>query len=211
MKQIYFDDITEDQIKECNLELNKTDLKEAAYFLGPKPMGASISKIDNGYLTIIDKDTNEFVGIMSGEDQGHRTVSHALYIFEKYRKKGYGAAAIIKYLDQQFGYTEAVKSRICIYDGNEPSRLLHQKLGYSVEAVLRDYLRVNGKLNGLMYLVVKPKDFKAASKKYKEMQAMEEENKALALTRNKKRKDLAKFIKENKITKHDIERVMKDE
>ena len=208
MKSVYFGKIQPEHVIIIDKELSRSS-NESLFYLGPRPLGTCYGEIiEENNFSIYDLETNEFIGIGGLGPDGYNTIQHSLYICKDQRRKGYGAAVIIKILKEQFETTPAERSRIIVYESNEASLDLHQKMGYATEAALRNYIMIDGKLCSLYYLVVDKKEHEKAVKQYITMEKVKAENKDLAIARAAGDEALKKVIKDHDISEHQIERVL---
>jgi RimJ/RimL family protein N-acetyltransferase len=108
--------------------------------------------IENGALVggIATHDCDSRVGI----------VSYGLSVMDEFRGKGYASEAICLVLRYYFQELRYQKANVSVYDINEPSKRLHESLGFQVEARLRRSVFTRGELSDLLLFGMTVEEFR---------------------------------------------------
>lgn len=98
---------------------------------------------------VIESLDGEVVGSISTHacDRRAGTFSYGLNVRPRHRRKGYAAEAITLLLRYYFHELRYQKANATVYSFNEPSILLHEKLGFTREGCLRRMVYTEGQFH----------------------------------------------------------------
>ena len=99
-------------------------------------------------------------------DSRNGTFKYGLGIFRDHWKKGYGTDAVMVILRYYFEELRYQKVTAPIYDFNEGSTVLHEKIGFKQEGRLRRMIYTNGDYHDELIYGLTNQEFKEISKKY---------------------------------------------
>ena len=107
------------------------------------------------------------VGFVYGHNHSPRdlTIRFSLYVLNEYRSCGIGAVAAFKYVKFLFKTLPVRKVYITVFGCNKVSLENNLQAGFVEEAVLKDYIFVNGEFCDLHYLSVSRERFLELCKK----------------------------------------------
>lgn len=91
-------------------------------------------------------DSGELVGGIATHNAIPRIgiVSYGLHVFAEHRGKGYASEAICLVLRYYFQERRYQKANVGVYAINEPSRRLHERLGFTLEGTIRRSVYTGG-------------------------------------------------------------------
>lgn len=101
----------------------------------------------SGYAWVVtDKQRKAFMGVFSLYyiHPKHKRCETGYWLFPEYWGKGYAYEALKAIIQYAFGSLEIHRIAAEVESGNTGSRVLLEKLGFSREAVLRDFEQKNG-------------------------------------------------------------------
>lgn len=110
------------------------------------------------FFFVIENKAGKQVGSISSNtvNKIDGTFRYGIGIIESARQKGYAKEAIIILLNYFFNELRYNKVNACVYEFNEPSKILHEKLGFKKEGELRQVKYTDGKYwNELIYGMTK--------------------------------------------------------
>ncbi len=105
----------------------------------------------------------ELVGTINTMDANPRcgTFSYGLAIFRPHWRRGYASDAIRIVLRYYFEELRYQKCTVSVYDFNEPSLRLHERLGFQVEGRLRRMIYTAGRFHNEIKLGITAEEFAA--------------------------------------------------
>ena len=107
-------------------------------------------------------ETGELVGGIATHDCDPRSglVSYGLWVFDGHRGQGFAKEAICLVLRYYFQELRYQKANVAVYDINEPSKRLHEALGFQVEARLRRSVYTKGEFSDLLWFGMTVEEFR---------------------------------------------------
>ncbi len=120
----------------------------------------STSNDDHAFFAIQNLD-GELVGSISSHSCNlrHGTFSYGLGIFRNHWRRGYAQDAIRILLRQFFEERGYRKANAMVYDFNEPSIKLHQRLGFQMEGRHRDMIFTGGEYHDEIHFGITRDEF----------------------------------------------------
>lgn len=113
-------------------------------------------------------DRGELVGGIATHDCDPRVgiVSYGLHVFAEHRGKGYAREAICLVLRYYFQELRYHKANIPVYEINEASKRLHEKLGFQLEGRIRNSVFTRGEFSDLLWYGMTVEEFHALHPEY---------------------------------------------
>lgn len=116
------------------------------------------------YLIILEKKTNQAIGMTLLENISHRNQNAiwGIYIGEtQYRKRIYALEATMLIIDYGFNYLNLQKIYGNTLVNNEKGRRFHKKAGFTEEAVFKNHNYVNGEYTDLIWISLFKNDWES--------------------------------------------------
>lgn len=115
-----------------------------------------------------DTETGELVGGIAAHAVDARIgiVGYGVWVFEGHRGKRYASEAICLVLRYYFQELRFQKANVTVYDINEPSKRLHESLGFQREAQLRRSVFTNGEYSDLLTYGMTVEEFRERHSDY---------------------------------------------
>ncbi|HST89189.1 MAG TPA: GNAT family protein [Ktedonobacterales bacterium] len=117
---------------------------------------------DAYHFEIVDRD-----GALAGAiathacDPRNGTFTYGVAVRAEHRRKGYAAAAIALVLRYYFRELRYQKVTVQVYDFNEPSQRLHERLGFQREGQLRRMIYTSGRHHDVLVYGLTAEEFAA--------------------------------------------------
>jgi RimJ/RimL family protein N-acetyltransferase len=107
---------------------------------------AAQGPVDDNFRFAVETLAGELVGTLNTHDcdRRHGTFGYGVAIGAEYRRQGYAAEAITLVLRYFFRELRYQKVNVHVYDFNEPSTRLHERLGFRLEGRLRRMIYTGG-------------------------------------------------------------------
>jgi RimJ/RimL family protein N-acetyltransferase len=93
-------------------------------------------------------------------------VSHGLHVFAEHRGKAYAREAICLVLRYYFQELRYQKANVPVYDINDASKRLHQKLGFQLEGRIRSSVYTRGEFSDLLWYGITVEEFRTLHPDY---------------------------------------------
>ena len=111
---------------------------------------------------VIENNEGDLVGIINTHSVDRRVGAflYGVAVRAEFRRRGYAAEAIvlmIRYMFDELGYQ---KVNATVYGNNEPSHLLHERLGFVLEGTLRRRVRSEGRLYDELFFGMTDDEFR---------------------------------------------------
>ena len=112
--------------------------------------------------------SGDLVGGIATHDCDQRVgiVSYGLHVFEEHRGKGYASEAICLVLRYYFQELRYQKANAPVYDFNEPSKRLHETLGFQLEGRIRQSVYTRGSFSDLLWYGMTVEEFRTLHPEY---------------------------------------------
>jgi RimJ/RimL family protein N-acetyltransferase len=107
-------------------------------------------------------ETGELVGGIATHNCDARAglVSYGLWVFEEHRGHGYAKEAICLVLRYYFQELRYQKANVGVFDINEPSKRLHESLGFQEEGLIRRSVYSRGEFSDLIWFGITVEEFR---------------------------------------------------
>jgi RimJ/RimL family protein N-acetyltransferase len=150
----------------------ETDTARSAYFIPfPKSKEAArkwaieeaLKQPENDQFTLVIEDVEgQFVGTLNTHncDPRNGTFRYGVAIRQEHRRKGYASEAIRLVLRYFFDELRYQKVNVNVYEFNQESVLLHERLGFRKEGRLRRMVYTDGKYSDSIILGLTVEEFR---------------------------------------------------
>jgi RimJ/RimL family protein N-acetyltransferase len=107
-------------------------------------------------------ESGELVGHIATHDCDPRVgiVSYGLSVLEEHRGKGYASEAVCLVLRYYFRELRYQKANVGVFEINEPSKRLHESLGFQVEGRIRRSVYTQGAFSDLLWYGMTVEEFR---------------------------------------------------
>jgi len=113
-------------------------------------------------------ETGELAGGIATHDADPRvgTFSYGIGVMAEHRGRGYAREAICLVLRYYFQERRFQKANVRVYDINEPSRRLHESLGFQLEGRIRNSVFTAGQFSDLLWYGITADEFRTRHSDY---------------------------------------------
>jgi RimJ/RimL family protein N-acetyltransferase len=107
-------------------------------------------------------ETGELVGGIATHDCDPRvgTLSYGLHVFAEHRGRGHASEAVCMVLRYYFQELRYQKANVQVFAFNEPSRRLHESLGFQVEGRIRRTVYTKGEFHDMIWYGLTAEEFR---------------------------------------------------
>lgn len=138
-----------------------SDASHVSEFQQEKWFNSVSASLNNLRYTILEKATNEYVGVFRVDniDMGNRSVCVGLDIAKSKRGQGYARDAYNYFLDYFFAQRGFHRVYLATLETNAVASSLYMKLGFEVEGRSREAIFRDGKFQDLVWMSILASDY----------------------------------------------------